>query len=425
MWQQHLVLCARYARGSPQQAKAGKHIAGGYKACLFALTGDLDYFCSILGMPRYDLRSGPCAWCQCQSTGPNTWTDFRETAPWRATRWSHGGWHAWGEKSRCTLLQLPGASCWTIAYDYMHVKHLGTDMYQFGSCLALLVRYVLPDTPEQNLQVCWSFLKSYFRQHKTPNPYRYLNRLSMFIRNKGKYPKLRGKAAEVKSLGPGLLALWEDKMNPNLAIHRQVRLMLRANCRMEEILSENKDEWVLPASAAVEFEETCRTMLLLQTQLAEHFLQESEALFDITSKTHMLQEISLMGRCINPRLVWAYAGEDMMQRMQQIAMQCTQGNSQGQTTIKMARHYRLGLHYLFKRLHGIWDWEVQFVRFTIYRVVAKVFSFTMHVRKKCTYNTRCISTTASECDCLRLVTLSDFDKNNEWLFEKLFEWLVE
>ena len=140
-------------------------------------------------------------------------------------------------------------------------------------------------------------------------------------------------------------------MNEHLAVHRKVLIMLKANCRLEEILAEHKDEWALPAGPAIEFEETCATMLLLQTQLAEHFLQESEALFDITSKSHMLQEISLMAKCINPRLVWAFCGEDMMQRMQQIAMACVQGNTQGQTTIKMARHYRLGLHYLFKRLH--------------------------------------------------------------------------
>lgn len=302
-------------------------------------------------MPRYDLKAGPCAWCRCTLVGETTWTDFRATAPWREARWTKMGWHAWEGKSKCSLLQLPGASCYTIAYDYMHVKYLGTDMYQFGSVLALLVRFVLPGSPDENLKTCWAWLKAFFKQHRTPNPYRYLNRLSMFLRNKGKYPKLRGKAAEVKSLGPGLVSLWENKMNEHLAVHRKVLIMLKANCRLEEILAEHKDEWALPAGPAIEFEETCATMLLLQTQLAEHFLQESEALFDITSKSHMLQEISLMAKCINPRLVWAFCGEDMMQRMQQIAMACVQGNTQGQTTIKMARHYRLGLHYLFKRLH--------------------------------------------------------------------------
>ena len=226
------------------------------------------------------------------------------------------GWHAWGEKSKCSLLQLPGASCYTIAYDYMHVKYLGTDMYQFGSVLALLVRFVLPGSPDENLKTCWTWLKAFFKQHRTPNPYRYLNRLSVFLRNKGKFPKLRGKAAEVKSLGPGLLSLWENKMNEHLAVHRKVCIMLKANCHLEEILAEHKDEWALPAGPAIEFEETCTTMLLLQTQLAEHFLQESEALFDITSKRYMLQEISLMAKCINPRLVWAFCGEDIMQRMQ-------------------------------------------------------------------------------------------------------------
>lgn len=235
--------------------------------------------------------------------------------------------------------------------DYMHVKYLGTDMYQYGSVFAILVNFVLGNSPEQNLAECWTFLKAFFKEHRTPSPYRYLNRISMFMRTKGRFPKLRGKAAEVKHLGPAITALWESKMNVHVATHRKIRLMLRANCRMEELLSEHKEDWALPAGAAVEFENTCATMLLLQTQLAEHFLQEGEALFDITSKTHMLQEIALMSKCLNPRLVWAFCGEDMMQKMQQIAQSCTRGNSQGQTTIKTARHYRLGLHFLFQK-HG-------------------------------------------------------------------------
>ena len=303
-------------------------------------------------MPRYDLASGPCCWCRCTSTGACSWSDFRITAPWRATHWTRDQWLGWESRSRCALLELPGNSCWVIHYDLMHVKYLGTDMYQFGSSLSLLVHHLLAGTPEANLSQCWSFLKRYFKQHKTPSPYRYLNRLSMFVRNKGRYPKLRGKASEVRHLGPALQALWQHHMNPNLVVHNQINLMLKANCRVEELLSEHKDEYAFPAGAAVEFEEVCTTMLLLQTQVAEHFIEEGVAYFDITSKSHMLQEIALMARHINPRMVWAFCGEDMMNKMQQVAQSCTRGNTQGQTSIKMARHYRLGLHFLFKDRHG-------------------------------------------------------------------------
>ena len=82
--------------------------------------------------------------------------------------------------------------------------------------------------------------------------------------------------------------------------------MLKANCRLESLLSEHKDEYAFPAGAAMEFEEVCTTMLLLQTQVAEHFIEEGVAYFDITSKSHMLQEIALMAKYINPRMVWAF-----------------------------------------------------------------------------------------------------------------------
>ncbi len=303
-------------------------------------------------MPRYDLSGGPCSYCRCTATGPNTWTDFRATASWRLTRWSKETWHAWEGRSRRALLTLPGASCFTIAYDWMHTKYLGTDLYQFGSCLALLVNNILGGTAEENLQTCWSFLKRYFREHRTPTPFRYLNRISMFMRSGGRFPKLRGKASEVRHFSPALQALWEHHHNPNLAVHRQVNLMLKANCRLEELISEYKTENVFPPAVASEFEDMTTTMLQLQTQLANHFVEEGIAYFDITSKSHMLQEISLLSHYVNPRLLWAFCGEDLMQKIQQVAQSCTRGNTQGQTTIKMARHYRLGLHLLFKNQHG-------------------------------------------------------------------------
>ncbi len=109
----------RYTRGSPEHAKAGTLLAGGYRACLFALTGDLDYFCNILSMPRFDLSSGPCSWCRRTASGEHTWTDFRASALWRATKWTKVGWHNWEGRSKCGLLSLPGASCYTVAYDYI------------------------------------------------------------------------------------------------------------------------------------------------------------------------------------------------------------------------------------------------------------------------------------------------------------------
>ncbi|CAJ1377389.1 unnamed protein product [Effrenium voratum] len=168
----------------------------------------------------------------------------------------------------------------------------------------------------------------------------------------GRFPKLRGKAAEVRHFGAALHALWNAHMNPHLILHRRINLMLQLNCQLENMITEYKDDFAFPPGPAEDFENTCTTMLQLQTQVAEHFLEEGIAYFDVTSKCHMLQELAILARHINPRLIWVFCGEDMMQKMQQVAQSCTRGNTPGQTNLKMARHYRLGLHVLFKKRHG-------------------------------------------------------------------------
>ena len=89
-------------------------------------------------------------------------------------------------------------------------------------------------------------------------------------------------------------------------------------------------------------------MLLLLTQIAEHYLQEDIKYFDITSKCHMVQELAIMSKCISPRVVWVFAGEDQMQKMQSIARTCTRGNKVPQQSVKLCRHYRLALCFLFE-----------------------------------------------------------------------------
>ena len=58
-------------------AKAGTLLAGGFKAILFAIEGDLDYLPATLGLPRWSRKDSPCCLCKCSGEG---WQDFRPVA---------------------------------------------------------------------------------------------------------------------------------------------------------------------------------------------------------------------------------------------------------------------------------------------------------------------------------------------------------
>jgi hypothetical protein len=171
----------------------------------------------------------------------------------------------------------------------------------------------------------------------------------MFMRRSG-YPKLRGKAAEIKSFGRVLVDIFNRHHNPAIEIHREVLLMLRLNVQMEDILSEHRSQITLPPSAAAAFEEATSGHLLLYAQLAKHFAEEGLQLFDLTSKFHLLQHLSLLARHVSPRCVWCFSGEDLMSRVQLLAQSCSRGVHPLSVVSKMARHYRIALHLRFNSL---------------------------------------------------------------------------
>ena len=42
-------------------------------------------------------------------------------------------------------------------------------------------------------------------------------------------PKLKGKAAEIKCLGPVMVKVWQKHMNPNLKVHQKILVVLQGS----------------------------------------------------------------------------------------------------------------------------------------------------------------------------------------------------
>ena len=185
----------------------------------------------------------------------------------------------------------------------------------------------------------------FYKVHNTPVRFKYWNRLSMFEK-KSKYPKLRGKAAEIKYLAEPLLHVWQKYYRSQLGVHRDILLYLKLNAQVEEQLIANKELTSFPDEQAAMFENGVTSMLLLLTRIAEHFLDEK--LFNITQKAHFMQHTALLVKHLNPRLLWCFMGEDMQQRMSSLAKACVKGQRPGQTIFKMFARYRLALHLRFQ-----------------------------------------------------------------------------
>lgn len=167
--------------------------------------------------------------------------------------------------------------------------------------LRLLVYKLLPGKPQANCKRVLWLAKAFWRQNKVTDYYNNL-KISMFVPvakwNKV-YPKLKGRAVEVRSLGPALLSIWKD-LNLTETCHLQVKLGLeftaarlhavpafceirfaliaqtlkhhvRFQVRMDAILNEFAVEWKLPEAASQEYIDCAFKFTAIMTDMADTF----------------------------------------------------------------------------------------------------------------------------------------------------------
>ena len=169
----------------------------------------------------------------------------------------------------------------------------------------------------------------------------------MFLRPQTNKLSLRGKAAEIRGLARPLLHIWSGKMTQGLETHRRIRLLLKLNWKLEDMLGQFKGSFNMPGPDAAVFGDTMSGFLLLQSELSDFFKDHEPRVFAVTEKSHFLQRLGLEAKWLNPRLIWCFSGEDMQRRVQRLTQTCVKGQGPGQSTVKMCYRYRAALHMQF------------------------------------------------------------------------------
>ncbi|CAK0807567.1 unnamed protein product [Prorocentrum cordatum] len=332
--------------GSPQG-----ELAGGRYACVRGLLGDLDYFFQVLNMPNYNSAGNPCGWCPCNaSTMP--WFDFRAGAEWVSRVYAVEEWRTSGAPHARPLLSAPGISIHSLMPDWMHIKHLGLDKRLYGSALHCLVHCTMSGTPDTNLITLRTEIWDVYKVSKTNSKFSRIKMTTFTIRLKG---NLRGKAAEVKHLGPILLEAWTKYMNPQVSLHAKIRLLLRLSVDLDrEIDSLDPKRMCMPEAIRQDLLRRCHGFLVLWSEVQDFFANDEEQpdfeLFHITIKAHFLLHCCLLPW--NPRRVWCYRGEDLMQRRRKLAFACSKRCKPWQVGTKAIRKYTTALQLAFQSLHA-------------------------------------------------------------------------
>lgn len=135
-----------------------RQLAGGFRGILYVINGDLDYLDKALFLPSCN-SANMCCWCPANLTNI-PWWELKPGSTWMAQLYTALTVLA----GVCAIFQVPGVSLMTVAPDWMHNKHLGTDMYFYGSVLWLLCYVLLEGTPEANMDIVLEDIKAEYRK---------------------------------------------------------------------------------------------------------------------------------------------------------------------------------------------------------------------------------------------------------------------
>ena len=101
----------------------------------------------------------------------------------------------------------------------------------------------MPGAAAANLEEVWALCAEFLSKHRVASRFANL-KLSTFantVHPHVDYPKLKGKAAEMKSLGPALHNILRMKMDGLNQTHRQVELASRCCASTDTVLDDNRD----------------------------------------------------------------------------------------------------------------------------------------------------------------------------------------
>ena len=168
---------------------------------------------------------------------------------------------------------------------------------------------------------------------------------------RAKYPRLKGKAGEIKTLGPALLHVWLRFMDRTNAVHRRIQAMLTLTVEANAIVANNRGHFRMSREDARRLREVILDFLTLYNAVASHYTRPGTAqrLFNITIKFHYLAHLALSADQMNFHLTWCFAGEDFMQHTKRLMMSSVRGNIAQSSSRKMMQKYLIAMHMAMQR----------------------------------------------------------------------------
>jgi hypothetical protein len=324
--------------------------------CLWGLLGDLEYFYTEYGLQNYN-SGDPCNKCPATNIrGGMCVNEFRrEHCEWMRKLYTKRQWQT-SVYNTHPIFKLPGVTILSVCADLMHCKHLGTDAYFYGSVLFVLCYYMLPGTPQQNIEIVWAKIRCNYKAGGCRYTNMLLSMFSSVANPELSMPCLKGRAIEVRDIGPPLLIVFQSFMLDGCCDvppiqQQQISIALQKSIAMDTILHDNRHVIKFTNEVYQAFETAGFTYLIVFNALGTYYAEThvpAKKIFDVTIKAHYVGHCIIEAEFLNPRIGWCYAGEDFMFRVRRLLSSCTHNSTPSQSVRLFIKKYVIAMHLMHK-----------------------------------------------------------------------------
>ena len=278
----------------------------GFVAGLLQVRGDWAFYKEVFEFPGW--QSKQCCWRCCAKNAPGEAGDFRicsTEADWRQQRLT-GYMYLVQQKLAgilpSPLFESPGLTVDMVMVDWLHTMDQGVIADVIGNVFWELLPLLFHGTRKLQVQTLWGIVKIYYHHARVPD--RLDGLTAEMIKAKGKSPKQRGRAAQVRYLLPLAAQLAEEHSHENghwLTVAALTDALLR--------LTLMNNERPYPASQAADLS---RRVALLYTGLEMEAVAKGNTYsWRVKPKLHLMQEL-IEYQCQqsgSPCQYWTYKDE--------------------------------------------------------------------------------------------------------------------
>ena len=331
-----------------RQRSRGQPFVDGWKACIFALTGDLEYFQNEMKLHCYSHNQ--CCWNCDANKSDIPHNDFRVTAKWRATC-KTAAQHRANPPTKHLVMDIPGVVGETFAYDSLHIIEEGTASHAIANCFwDWVIGRNNPGTQESRCKALFESILSKYQDLGTPSEHR-IGKLSIssFIATDAKhssFPETSGiKARHLRYLVPVVRLLCADNILPE-AMDTNKYTQHRFEClqHLEKVYECIDHKGLhLPHALQAKFKEHTNLFLAHYTMCCKIKLAQKKVQWNTVNKFHFMAHMPSQALYFNPKYVTTYSGETMVGFMCSLGHACLNGTPPHLVSKQMTLRFRLAL----------------------------------------------------------------------------------